>query len=77
VVSGIAPFITEYNSGSRYFGTSSATKAEKAGVSSEGLSTQALPAAMAPACSEVCQMSDRLLHDNFAPEDQVTITRDS
>ena len=49
VVSGIAPLMTAYNSGSRYFGKSSASKAEKAGVSSEGLSAQALPAAMAPA----------------------------
>jgi hypothetical protein len=47
VASGIPPFMTVYNSGSRYLGTSSAINAEKAGVSSEGLSTQALPAAMA------------------------------
>ena len=53
VVSGILPFMTAYNSGSRYFGTSSAIKAEKAGDSSEGLSTQALPAAMAPTCDHL------------------------
>jgi hypothetical protein len=49
VVSATAPFTTAYRSGSRWREISSANRVEVAGASSEGLSTQALPAAMAPA----------------------------
>jgi hypothetical protein len=43
-----SPSITAIASESRYFGTSSAIKADEAGATSEGLSTTVLPAAMAP-----------------------------
>lgn len=52
VVSGIPPRTTRTASGSRCFSTSSASKALYAGVSSEGFSTAALPAAIAPAYKE-------------------------
>lgn len=48
VVSGTAPFTTAYKVGSRYLGKSSARRALVARVDSEGLMTQAFPAAMAP-----------------------------
>ena len=63
--------MTAYSSGSRYFGTSSASKAEKAGDSSEGLSTQALPAAMAAACGSH-QVNIIFSSDRFVPRDGVT-----
>ena len=67
--------MTVYNSGSRYLGKRSATKAEKAGVISEGLRAQALPAAMAPACVETHWMSAWLILNNFVPKDRVITTR--
>lgn len=50
VVSCTAPFTTRYNSGSRYLGMSSANSAAVAGAISDGLTTHAHPAAIAPAC---------------------------
>ena len=46
-----APFTTRYSSGSRYLGRSSANSAAVAGAISDGLTTHAHPAAIAPACS--------------------------
>ena len=73
----MAPFMTVYNSGSRYFGKRSASKAEKAGVVSDGLRAQALPAAMAPACIKTRWMSAQLIPNNFVPKDQVIATWDN
>lgn len=46
--SSIAPVMTRYAAGSKYFGTSLAMRAEVAGDDSEGLITVGHPAAMAP-----------------------------
>ena len=43
-----SPSMTAIASLSRYFGTSSAIRADDAGATSEGLSTAVFPAAMAP-----------------------------
>lgn len=48
VISGTPPRMTRYAAGSRYFGTSSATRAEKVGRISEGLIAAGHPAAIAP-----------------------------
>ena len=75
VVSSTAPLTTLYKSLSRYLGNNSARSSDVAGVSSDGFTTAAQPAAIAPVCSSPFSFGRGMHNPEYnAPTAQDSIT---